>query len=107
MAATIINPVAIVLFLISIRFLLSTLCLQVYFSSPAQLNAKTASSDGSGFPYATVLWHGCAVFVNACSIGGQAAFCKCSLSPYSIVRQNQITKCKARPTGFLFSAVIC
>lgn len=32
------------------------------------LNTKTASSGGSGFPYAIVLWHGCAIFVNACCV---------------------------------------
>jgi hypothetical protein len=50
MAAPIINPVAIVLFLISIRFLLSTHFLHVYLSAPTPINAKAASSNGSGFP---------------------------------------------------------
>jgi hypothetical protein len=43
MAAPIINPVAILLFLISNRFLLSTHVLQVYFSASHYLITKAAS----------------------------------------------------------------
>jgi hypothetical protein len=64
MAAPIINPVAIALFLVSIRFLSSTHFLRIRFCVAGLLQTKAASSDGSGFPYAIVLWHGYCVIVN-------------------------------------------
>jgi len=62
MAAPTINPVAIVLFLISSRFLLSTHVLQVCFSISEYKNRFIRQS---GFPAPSILCHGSGILVNA------------------------------------------
>jgi hypothetical protein len=63
MAAPIISPVAIVLFLISSRFLLSTHCLQNNFHTVLR-KTKTASSGRSGFPLHELIYGTAEVFLS-------------------------------------------